>query len=123
MSVDVEETRKHIVPTAGAAVHIKIETQQHQQTFVRFIHASGKEIPFGAQVTDAGNNTLGMVGQSGLAMVTLSDAKTPLTITWNKNKVMNSCTADVNNAPENLNAHNSKNGTALNALAITCKGL
>lgn len=123
MSVDVEDTRKSIVPTAGAAVHIKMETQQQQQTFVRFIHASGIEIPFGAQVTDAGNNSLGMVGQSGLAMVTLSDAKNPLTLKWNKNKVMNTCIADVNNASENRAAQDIKNAAPLDAINITCKGL
>ncbi|HHY2958875.1 TPA: fimbria/pilus outer membrane usher protein, partial [Enterobacter roggenkampii] len=96
MSVDVEDTRKSIVPTAGAAVHIKMETQQKQQTFVRFTHASGQKIPFGASITDGSNTTLGMVGQGGLAMLTLPEPGKPIVIKWNSNKVMNACSADVN---------------------------
>jgi outer membrane usher protein len=69
MSVDVEDTRKSIVPTAGAAVHIKMETQQKQQTIALHTCLRAKD-PLHASITDGSNTTLGMVGQGGLAILT-----------------------------------------------------
>jgi len=123
MSVDVEDTRKSIVPTAGAAVHIKMETLQKQQTFVRFTHASGQKIPFGASITDGSNTTLGMVGQGGLAMLTLPEPGKPIVIKWNSNKVMNACSAEVNHLSDNRNTRNMNKAASFNAIDILCKGL
>lgn len=123
MSVDVEDTRKSIVPTAGAAVHIKMETQQKQQTFVRFTHASGQKIPFGASISDGSDATLGMVGQGGLAMLTLPESGKPIVIKWKSNKVMNTCSAEVNHLSDNRKNRNMNKATSFDAIDIICKGL
>lgn len=123
MSVDVEDTRKSIVPTAGAAVHIKMETQQHQQTFVRFTQASGQEIPFGASITDDDNASLGMVGQGGLAMVTLPAHGKRLIVKWKSNKVDNACSADVNTPSDSRSTSNVNKTASFTAMNLICKGL
>ena len=90
-NVEVDDTRRTIVPTSGAAVLIKMDTQSGSQSFVRFVQPSREVIPFGASVLDETGNNIGMVGQNGLAMVALKEGKNELTLQWMKNKQPGQC--------------------------------
>jgi outer membrane usher protein len=85
-TVEVDDTRRTIVPTSGAAVLIKMDTQANRQSFVRFMQPSGEVIPFGASVLDESHNAIGMVGQNGVAMVALKEGQNVFTLQWKKNK-------------------------------------
>lgn len=120
MSVDVEDTRKKIVPTAGSAVLIKMDTQQNKLTFVQFLQRSAETIPFGASVTDEKGNDLGMVGQNGLAMVALKNGVNSLTLAWKQQKETKRCVATVQH-DASVNAGTSKAGKdAFSAQKIIC---
>lgn len=93
MNVEVDDTRRTIVPTSGAAVLIKMDTLAQSQSFVRFILPSGTLIPFGASVLDESNTAVGMVGQNGLAMVSLKEGQNALTVQWKKDKKPVQCRA------------------------------
>lgn len=92
-NVEVEDTRRTIVPTSGAAVLIKMDTLANGQRFVRFVQTSKEPIPFGAMVMDESQTAIGMVGQNGLAMVTLKEGQNDLTVLWKKNKKPLQCRA------------------------------
>lgn len=115
MSVDVEDTRHKIVPTAGAAVLIKMETQQNELTLVKFV---GKDdIPFGASVLDAQNNNVGMIGQGGRAMVALKEGANTLTVKWQKNPPEKMCKVQINYSADRTQ----KNSDHLSAIILRCK--
>ncbi|HDC4518379.1 fimbrial biogenesis outer membrane usher protein [Enterobacter kobei] len=92
-TVEVDDTRRTIVPTSGAAVLIKMDTQANRQSFVRFMQPSGEVIPFGASVLDESHNAIGMVGQNGVAMVALKEGQNVFTLQWKKNKKPAQCGA------------------------------
>ena len=92
-TVEVDDTRRTIVPTSGAAVLIKMDTQANRQSFVRFMLPSGEVIPFGASVLDESHNAIGMVGQNGVAMVALKEGQNVFTLQWKKNKKPAQCSA------------------------------
>ena len=116
-NVEVDDTRQTIVPTSGAAVLIKMDTQGANQSFVRFVQPSHDVIPFGASVLDEEGNDIGMVGQNGLAMVALKEGKNKLTLQWKKNKQLAQCQASYLN--RKLEDKESA-GDAFKAIEITC---
>lgn len=116
-NIEVDDTRKTIVPTSGAAVLIKMDTQGANQSFVRFVQPSREVIPFGASVLDEKGNDIGMVGQNGLAMVALKEGKNELTLQWKKNKQLAQCRASYLN--QKLEDKESAD-EAFKAIEITC---
>ncbi|TKU01738.1 fimbrial biogenesis outer membrane usher protein [Citrobacter sp. wls830] len=94
MSVDIEDAHRKIVPRAGAAVLIKMQTQRNKQTLVYFKSSTTESIPFGASINDKDMKNIGMVGQGGLAMVVLDEGDNTFTIKWKKNKQNKQCTVN-----------------------------
>lgn len=118
MDVDVEDTHKTIVPTAGAAILVKMGTKQQNQTFVQFISPSQKSLPFGAQIANASGDKIGMVGQNGLAMIVTEPGKNVLSISWKEGDTRRSCQAEYNNQHYDTSVNDDKQ---LNATVISCK--
>lgn len=102
MNVDVDDTHRKIVPSAGAVVLIKIETQQNQQNLVHFIKSDKVDIPFGASINNSEMKNIGMVGQAGLAMIPLNQGENNFTIKWKKNKQEHQCTIKYNYQPDQV---------------------
>lgn len=117
MSVDIEDTRHKIVPTAGAAVLIKMETKQDVLTLVKITSMDADGIPFGASIFDEKNNNIGMTGQGGLAMVALQEGDNTLTVKWKKNQADKGCQAHINYSA----APQQKGSQHLSAIPLRCK--
>lgn len=99
MSVDVDDTHRKIVPTAGAAVLIKMETQKNQQSLVHFTTQDGSDIPFGASINDSEMNNAAIVGQAGMAMISLREGENIFVLKWKKNKQEQQCTVNYRYTP------------------------
>lgn len=117
--VEVDDTRRTIVPTAGAAVLIKMDAQKDKQTFVHFVLNTGEIIPFGAPILNGEGDNIGMVGQNGLAMVSLQKGKNTLLIKWKKQKQSFQCRSSYDVTEEEHNADESE--SAFKAVDIHCE--
>lgn len=120
MNVDVEDARKKIVPSARAAVLIKMETQQNQQQLVYFQNDKAEPIPFGASINDGEMKNIGMVGQGGLAMVQLTEGKNTFTLKWTKDKQEQQCTVNYHQAVIN-DRDNTQEGSDIEAVTLLCR--
>ncbi|CAG2140016.1 Outer membrane usher protein HtrE [Cupriavidus campinensis] len=70
MSVELRSTTQPTVPTAGAVVRVKFETDHAGRAAVlRVRTADGKPLPFGAQVLDTEGQHVGVVAQGGRIVV------------------------------------------------------
>ncbi|QCR34969.1 fimbrial biogenesis outer membrane usher protein [Nissabacter sp. SGAir0207] len=91
--VEVDESKVSAVPTAGAALKLKMATKTNVTQFVRITHPSVKNIPYGSAIKNESGEMLGMIGQGGRAMLDLpDDAKSQvLTIDWKHQDVSYHC--------------------------------
>ncbi|KNC12041.1 fimbrial assembly protein [Klebsiella sp. RIT-PI-d] len=118
MSVDVDDTRRKIVPTAGSAVLIKMGTQQNKQMLVYFQHDQNESIPFGASINDAELKNIGIVGQGGMAMIPLNNGSNTFVIQWNKDKQKRQCTVNYQYKAKEKAEESAQDD--INALTIPC---
>lgn len=69
LDVELQSSGAQVAPHAGAVVMVVIKTRSGRTAFVRLHQAGGGLVPFGTGLVDAGGHSLGVVGQSGLALV------------------------------------------------------
>jgi len=75
LNVELDNTRLLVAPRSGAVVPLKFKTTSGQAYLLRLTQtADGGPVPFGAEVVDAKGGVVGYVGQSGQAVVRISDA-------------------------------------------------
>ncbi|WP_045784772.1 fimbria/pilus outer membrane usher protein [Chania multitudinisentens] len=69
-SQDVEllSSKSTAVPRAGALVLLDYETKRSKATYIKAKRQDGKPLPFAANVYDAQNNVIGVVGQASLVV-------------------------------------------------------
>jgi outer membrane usher protein len=86
MNVTLKSTVQRAVPTAGAVVPLRFDTEAAgRAALLRMRLKSGEAPPFGAQVLDAGGNSVGTLGQDGRAVITgLMQAAGELTVKWDE---------------------------------------
>jgi outer membrane usher protein len=91
--VEVEDTRASLVPTAGASVKLNFKTKNNVTKFLLIKNKRGAIIPYGSMIKDSNENTLGIVGQGGRAMIAQPESNTAqwLTVSWSQKKNSNSC--------------------------------
>lgn len=118
ISVDVDDTHRKIVPSAGSAVLIKMETQHNHQMLVYFQHDRSETIPFGASINNAELKNVGMVGQGGMAMVTLNEGNNAFVIKWKESKHDKQCT--VNYQYKSTEPGEESANDDINVLSIPC---
>lgn len=118
--VEVDDTRRTIVPTSGAAVLIKMDAQNNKQSFVRFVLNTGEIIPFGSSVLNQQGDNVGMVGQNGLAMVAMQKGNNKLLVKWTKKKQSFQCQASYALTEENNNTNDSSD-SAFKAIDVYCQ--
>ncbi len=71
MNVTLKSTVQRAVPTAGAVVPLKFDTEAAGRAAVLHAkQADGTPLPFGAQVFDSSGNAVGTVGQAGTIVAT-----------------------------------------------------
>ncbi|CAI2530252.1 Heat shock protein E [Serratia fonticola] len=83
-SQDVEllSTRNTTAPRAGALVLLDYETKRGKVTYIRAKRPDGSPLPFAANVYDAQNNAVGVVGQASLVVARDLDLKGMLQVRW-----------------------------------------
>lgn len=90
-SFDIDENGKIVVPTAGALVKVTFPEHVNKSLLGRFKQEDGHYLPFGTYIYDADNNVAGIVGQGGIAMLSLPPEKGALEARWKKDDRENSC--------------------------------
>ncbi|WP_081080221.1 fimbria/pilus outer membrane usher protein [Burkholderia cepacia] len=84
MSVELKSSAQHVVPTAGAVVRLKFETEGGGRSVImRARMSDGQPVPFGAEVTDASGQNVGTVAQVGRIVLRGVKADTgTLSVKW-----------------------------------------
>ena len=83
LGVQLDATSAQVAPYAGAVVMVDFKSKVGQALVARIRLADGRPAPFGAQVFDAKNQPLGVVGQGGLALLRVAAASGKLSVQWN----------------------------------------
>lgn len=81
--VSLEVTSQNSVPTAGAVVLMKYQTDTGYSALLTLQHA-GEVLPFGSPVLDENNNTVGYVAQGAQSFVRVKNLTGTLHINWGK---------------------------------------
>jgi len=82
LNVQLDATSAQVAPYAGAVVMVDFKSKSGRAVIVRIQMADGKPAPFGAQVFDMKGESLGVVGQAGLALLRGVDENGRLSVQW-----------------------------------------
>lgn len=80
--VEIENGAMQLVPRRGAVVKATFKARQVSRLILTLQDAEGRPLPFGTQVSNAGNETLAVVGQAGQALVATAEQAQTLDIRW-----------------------------------------
>ncbi len=80
--VELESTSQDVVPRAGAVVKATFATQRGAPVILQVRKADGQVAPMGADVLDAQQRQVGVVGQGGMAFVRGVPDQGTLTVRW-----------------------------------------
>jgi outer membrane usher protein len=69
LNVQLDATSAQVAPYAGAVVMVDFKSKQGRALIVRIQMPDGKPAPFGAEVVDTSGQSLGVIGQAGLALL------------------------------------------------------
>lgn len=82
LGVQLDATSADVAPYAGAVVMVNFKSTSGRAMIARIRLADGQPAPFGAQVFDAKNKPLGVVGQGGLSLLRGVAAHDKLSVQW-----------------------------------------
>jgi len=82
LDVQLDATSAQVAPHAGAVVMLKFRTESGRTIIVRAHLQNGQAVPFGAEVFNAQNESLGVVGQAGQILLRGVDQSGLLTARW-----------------------------------------
>ncbi|HET6632072.1 MAG TPA: fimbria/pilus outer membrane usher protein [Rhodanobacteraceae bacterium] len=83
LGVELGATSAQVAPYAGAVVLVDFKTRTGRALIARIRRADGTPVPFGAEVLDAHGAVVGMVGQSGQALLRVAQPTGQLSVRWN----------------------------------------
>lgn len=83
LGVQLDATSAQVAPYAGAVVMVDFKSTSGRALIARIRMSDGKPAPFGAQVFDATNEALGVVGQAGLTLLRGVGPSGRLNVQWN----------------------------------------
>jgi outer membrane usher protein len=83
LGVQLDATSAQVAPYAGAVVRVDFKSRAGRALIARIRMADGKPAPFGAQVFDAKDEALGVVGQAGLTLLRGVGSSGKLNVKWN----------------------------------------
>lgn len=69
LNVQLESTSSQVAPHAGSIVMVKFKTAYGRTAVLRVRRTDGQPMPFGADIMDEHNQSVGVVGQGGQALV------------------------------------------------------
>lgn len=81
-NVEIENGIAHVVPRRGAVVRADFIAHRVQRLIITTRDSRGAPLPFGAQVTDAQGQPLGLVGQAGQFMLGTTNGSQTLQVRW-----------------------------------------
>jgi outer membrane usher protein len=81
-NVEIENGIAHVVPRRGAVVRADFIAHRVQRLIITTRDRRGAPLPFGAQVTDAQGQPLGIVGQAGQFMLGTTNGVQTLQVRW-----------------------------------------
>ncbi|WEN15217.1 fimbrial biogenesis outer membrane usher protein [Rhodanobacter sp. AS-Z3] len=82
LDVQLDNTSTQLAPRAGAVVMVKFKSESGRFLLFQAQLENGKTLPFGAEVTDEQNHTVGVVGQVGQIMVRVPHESGQLKVQW-----------------------------------------
>nr|WP_314561613.1 fimbria/pilus outer membrane usher protein [uncultured Pseudomonas sp.] len=87
LSVDVElkSAAHNVAPRAGSVVKLQFDTVSGQAILITALREDGSPLPFGADVFDENDASVGIVGQGGKAFVRVSRPQGQLNVKWGAN--------------------------------------
>jgi len=80
--VEIDNGTAQVVPRRGAIVKTTFPARTVTRLVITGRTANGQILPFGAQLTDGEGNVIGMVGQAGQVMLSISDGPQVLDVSW-----------------------------------------
>ena len=80
--VELDSSSLSVAPYAGAISYLRFATRTGKALLIRVRRPEGAVLPFGAQVTDAAGQLLGLVGQSGRLYVRSEHDVGQLQVRW-----------------------------------------
>ncbi|WP_271411553.1 fimbria/pilus outer membrane usher protein [Pseudomonas sp. Q1-7] len=81
-NVELQETQKRVVPTAGAALRLTFDTLAGYALLLRAPRDGDEALPMGAEVYDAQGRNVGMVGQASQLYARVEQERGQLTVRW-----------------------------------------
>ncbi len=91
LDVQLDSTSAQVAPRAGAVVLVKFKSDSGRFVLIQARRADGKPLPFGAEVTDADGQAVGMVGQAGRIMARVKAAAGELRVQWDEQDAAQTC--------------------------------
>lgn len=79
---ELESTSEEVVPRADALMLVRIKTKQGRPLFASMEGPDGEGLPMGTDVLDASGNSVGTVGQGGMAFLRGVEGTGTLTARW-----------------------------------------
>jgi len=83
LGVQLDATSAQVAPYAGAVVMVDFKSKSGRALIARIRLTDGQAAPFGAQVFDAKDQPLGVVGQGGVALLRGVGSSGRLSMQWN----------------------------------------
>lgn len=102
MDVEFESTSQKIAPRSGAVVKVKFNTNKGTPVLISSSFA-GENLPFGAEVLDEENTSIGIVNQAGAIYARVREEKGSLLVKWG-NSADASCKVNYMLAPTKSDA-------------------
>jgi outer membrane usher protein len=91
LDVQLDSTSAQVAPRAGTVVVVKFKSESGRFVLIQALRADGNTLPFGAEVTDADGQTVGMVGQAGRIMARVRQASGQLSVQWDEQGATQTC--------------------------------
>ncbi|OZB62073.1 MAG: hypothetical protein B7X39_03815 [Lysobacterales bacterium 14-68-21] len=82
LDVQLANTSTRVAPRAGSVVLVKFATETGRFMLIQARLPDGRTLPFGAEVHDAQDQVVGVVGQAGRIMARVSQATGKLSVDW-----------------------------------------
>ena len=118
LDVQLDNTSTQLAPRAGAVVLVKFKSESGRFVLIQAQLADGKTLPFGAEVTDAQGQAVGMVGQAGRMMVRLPRDHGQLSVRWQEQDIAHACSLPYRLPPRDK--HTNRGDRALEQINATC---
>jgi outer membrane usher protein len=80
--VEIDNASTQVVPARGAVIKTTFAARTVTRLVINATTQSGKPLPFGAQVSDAQGNILGIAGQGGQVLLSTGMQAQTLDVHW-----------------------------------------